>query len=392
LGMEERYRTPGRRKRDPLAEELGKFTICYALSEHACAEGGGGRPRRLTGLDVTGIKEGIFREILREGDVVEGEGILSPYSAIYQPRAYYPAYVMGEMRAALRRGEEAPTASPHYLPVSLLPALPDGWRVAFLYPAGKRSFERPDFPAHLRDVLTRDYQRMPFLLPPGMEPRWGGIGFRARLMKLSRETMRRLAGMGEDAYLAYAARGLVHFLVPEELEAVPGEVAPRGSLFAEVSFAEIAPWERACLSLEASLREAVEEAFPPCARGEREEAGCYLPRSGHHVFRFRSRLFAVVYDPVIAVMRAPALLGIYLPADLGETHGEAHSRFQRLVERLLPLLESGLQAPLPARVEVAYDNRLPWAREREALSGPLYQQLENRYTFLGPTLRWLRGC
>lgn len=391
LGMDERYRTPVGRRRDVLAEELGKFAICYALAEHASAEGGKFRPRRFSSLDVMRVKEGVLKGTLREGDEVEGEGILSPFSAVYQPRAYYPSYVMGEMRAALRRGEKAPSTSPHYLPVSLLPELPDGHRIAFLYPAEKRSFERPDFPAHVRDVLTRDFQRIPMLLPPGRDSMWGMVRFRARLMKLGAETMRRLTGMTEEAYEAYAGRGLVHFLDPVELTEAGQEVSLRGSLFAELSLAEVPSWERACQSLEASLREAVEWTFPPCARGEREEAGCYLPHTGHHVFWFRSRLFAVVYAPVIAVMRSPALLGIFLPADLSGSDQEAHSRFGGLVDRLVFLLESDLEAPVPARVELAYDNRLPWAREREALSGPRFQELEARYPFLAPTLRWLRG-
>ncbi len=369
---------------------MGKYAMLYALAEHASAEVGKSRPRRFSGLDVLRVKEGLLKETLREGDELEGEGILSPYSAVYQPRAYYPAYVMGEVRSALRRGEEVPSTSPHYLPVSVLPELPDGHRIAFLYPPEKRSFERPDFPAHVRDVLTRDFHRIPLIIPPGLDVGWGMVKFRARLMRLSRDTMRRLAGLTEEAYMAYAARGLVHFLEPAEVAAGP-KVFLRGSLFAEVCLAEIRRWERACLSLETALREAVEYSFPACERGEREEAGCYLPQTGHHVFRFRNRLFAVVYAPVIAVMRAPSLLGVFLPADLSGSDPEVHSRFEGLVNRLLSLLESYLETPVSARVELAYDNRLAWARQREVLSGPRFQELEERYPFLAPTLQWLRG-
>ncbi|MDI6873014.1 hypothetical protein [Candidatus Solincola sp.] len=388
--MEERYRTPAGRKRNLLAEEMGKFSICYALSEHASAEGNDRRGETFSGLEVQGIKEGIFREILREGDTVEAEGMLSPYAAIYQPRAYYPAYVMGEMRAALRRGEPPPQASPHYLPVSRLPELPDGRRIGFLYSPRKKDFDRPDFPAHVRDVLTRDFPRLPVLLHAGDHGNWGLVRLRARLLRLEREAMRRLAGMGEEAYTAYAARGLVHFLEPLEMERVQ-PLPMRGSLFAEISFSGGTSWERTCGALDVILRETVEEVFPPCERGERQEGTYCLPHSGHHVFRFRSRLFALVYHPAIAVFRAPGLLGLFLPANLGGGEDEPHELFQRLAEGVAEriLADSGVASG--CKVEVAYDNRLPWVREWGVLAGPDFTALSEEYPFLVPTLNWLQG-
>jgi len=389
--MEERYRTPVPRKRNLLAEEMGKFAMCYALSGHASAVGRGRAGAHYHGLEVQGIKEAILRETLREGDTVETEGMLSPYAAIYQPRAYYPAYVMGEMRAALRRGEPPPQASPHYLPVCRLPRLPDGTRVGFLYALRKRDFDRPDFPAHVRDVLTRDFPRLPVLFPGGEQGHWGRVRLRARLLRLVAEDVRRLAGIGEDAYAVYAARGLVHFLEPLEMEKV--EALPmRGSLFLEASFSGFPPWEKSCRALDAVFRETVDRVFPSCERGEREEGTCRLPHGGHHVFRFRNRLFALVYRPALAVFRAPGLLGFFLPADLGNGEEEPHGLFRRLAEELLEGVAEELGGEAGYRVEVAYDNRLPWIRERGALEGPGFRALGEEYPFLAPVLDWLRGA
>lgn len=388
--MEDGYRTPARRERDVLAQEMGKYTICFALSEHSSAEGRDRRGRDFSGLEVQGIKEAIFKESLREGDIVETEGMLSAYAAVYQPRAYYPAYVIGEMRAALRRGEPPPPASPHYLPVCRLPRLPDGSEIGFLHPSGRKDFDRPDFPAHLRDVLTRDFPRLPVLLPEGYHGGWGRVRLRAKVLRLERDTMRRLAGMGEDAYTAYANRGLVHFLEPLEMEMVE-TLTMRGSLFVEMSLPGTDSWERLCGALDVVLREAVEEVFPSCERGEREEGSCYLPHGGHHLFRFRARLFAMVYHPAIAVLRAPRSLGLFLPEDLGEGDEAAHALFRRLVEYVAERICEETGAGLVCRAEVAYDNRLSWIRRMGALRGPDFQRLESRFPFLTPTLDWLRG-
>ncbi len=391
-GMEEeRYRVPPARRRDVLAEEMGKFSLCCALSEHEEAKRKKFRGRKFARLDVGGIKEGIFRGDIQEGDEVEGEGTLSPFAAVYQTRAYYPAYVMGEVRAALRRGQPPPGTSPHYLPVSLLPPLPDGWKIAFLYPSQKEAFDRPDFPAHVRDVLTRDYQRIPFLLPPEHGERRGAVKFRARLLQLGRDSLRRFSGMGENAYDAYAARAILHFLEPLEIEEEGSEPSLRGSLFAEVSLSKDISLDEIACHLEEIVCGLVEEVFPACERGGREEGGCYLPESGHHIVRFRTRLFALVYDPVIAIYRSPRLLGIYLPGELGDGGWGVRQHCETLVARLLALLEREFALDSPVRVEMAYDNRVPWARERGALSGPDFMRLEETYPFLAHTLRWLRG-
>jgi hypothetical protein len=388
---EERYRLPRQREKRTLAEEISKYSLCFALSEHKRAVDSRGRTRSLSGLDVAGIKAGILGGSIHAGDDIEGEAMASSFTAIYRPRAYYPPYLLGEMRAALRRGESPPSASPHYLPVSSLPPLPDGSRVIFLYPGNKTVFDRPDFPAHVRDIFTRDYLRMPLLLPLLEEARQGRVRFRARLLRMDRDSARRLAGLGENSYDSYSARGFTYFLRPLELETVDDKPGLRGSLYAELSLAEEPGWDRVGDMLEPVIRGAVEEIFPPCIRGEREEPGCYLPHSGFHVTRFRRRLFALVYDPVIAVFRMPRLLGLYLPSELIRGIDEAVDLFARFILRMLSDLRDGLGLSLPPRVEVAYDNRLSWASEGESLRGPSFDTLLEEHPFLEPTLAWLRG-
>ena len=141
----------------------------------------------------------------------------------------------------------------------------------------------------------------------------------------------------------------------------------------------------------AAVRAVVEEVFPPCERGEREEPGCYLPHSGFHVTRFRRRFFALVYDPVVVVFRAPDLLGLYLPSELIGGVEELAAPFERFVRLLSSSLEEGPGHTPPVRVEMAYDSRLSWAREGGVLRGPSFESLVGDYPFLGPTIEWLRG-
>jgi hypothetical protein len=397
---EEFYRQSRYRGKRGLAEEMAKFALCFALSEHDRAEGEGRGRRALKGMDVESIKAGILGESIGPGDEVEGEAMACGFTAVYQPRAYYPSYFLGEMRAALRRGEKAPSASGHYLPVSALPPLPDGWGMTFLYPVGKEAFDRPDFPAHARDVLTRDYLRLPLLIPPGQRPSAGRIRFRARLLRLNRGSMDRMAGMGERSYDAYSARGLTFFLRPQDeedplrpLDNQKGKAGAslRGSLFAEVSIMEATGWERVIEILEGAVSAAVEEVFPQCERGERQEMECYLPHSGFHAVRFRRRLFALVFDPVIVIYRAPRLLGVYLPCDLMGDVGQSAILFQRFLWLFSAAIVDGLDLSNALAVDIAYDNRLPWAREGGALRGPEFATVEEKHPFLRPTLSWLRG-
>jgi len=169
------------------------------------------------------------------------------------------------------------------------------------------------------------------------------------------------------------------------------ELSLRGSLFAELTCEGEADWEKMIGLLEEEVRGEVEEVFPPCVRGEREEMGCYLPHSGFHVTRFRRRLFALVYNPVIVIFRAPRLLGLYLPSELARGLEEAAALFEEFVLRIASVMERGLGLASPLRVETAYDNRLPWARLRGVMHGPVFAALADEYPFLGPTLGWLRG-
>ncbi|RJP31575.1 MAG: hypothetical protein C4536_07755 [Actinobacteria bacterium] len=388
---EEEYRVPRPRERKTLAEEISKFSFCFALSEYRRALEAKGRARSFSGMDVAGIKAGILGEALRAGDEVEGEALASPYTAIYQPRAYYPSYFLGEMRAALRRGESPPSASPHYLPVNRLPPLPDGSRIVFLYQRDKSAFDRPDFPAHVRDVLTRDYMRIPLLVPPGQEAGRGLVRFRVRILQLDRDTAYGYAGLGDRSYEAYSARGLTHFLQPLEQRMANAGNSLRGSLFAELRLDGEPGWDRVTGMLEDTVRDVVEEVFPPCTRGEREEFGCYLPHSGFHVTRFKRRFFALVYDPVIVIFRAPHLVGVYLPGELSREAEEPASRFEEFALGFASAITAGLGLSSHPRVETAYDNLLPWARERGALRGPAFDLLGEEHPFLRPTLKWLRG-
>ena len=389
--QEEKYRLPRHRERRTLAEEISKFAFCFALSEHRRAVESRGKSRLFSGLDVAGIKAGILGESMRAGDEVEGEAVVCGYAAIYQPRAYYPAYFLGEMRAALRRGESPPAASPHYLPVSTLPRLPDGSHVTFLYQRDKAAFDRPDFPAHVRDILTRDYLRMPLLVPPGQDAGRGLMRFSARVLRLDRDTAYRLIGLRDNSYEAYSARGFTHFLQPLELEELDAKHSLRGSLFAEMSFAEEPAWEKVTGLLEERVQDIVQGVFPPCERGEREEMGCYLPRSGFHVTRFKRRFFALVYDPVVVIFRAPRLMGVYLPSEILQGREEAALLFEEFVLAFSSAMAEGLGHSSPPGVETAYDNLLPWARERGALRGEAFEGLLEDHPFLVPTLYWLRG-
>ncbi|MEW6552744.1 MAG: hypothetical protein AB1384_00465 [Actinomycetota bacterium] len=388
---EERYQVPRQREERRLAEEISKFSFCFALSEHRRALESRGRNKAFSGMDVAGIKAGILAESIRAGDEVEGEAVASHFTAIYQPRAFYPAYVLGEMRAALRRGESPPAASPHYLPVSVMPPLADGSSIAFLYQPDKTAFDRPDFPAHVRDVFTRDFMRLPLLLPPPSQALRGKVRFRARVLRMDHDSAYRLAGLGDKSYDAYSARGLTCFLHPIEVETLDADPPLRGSLFCELSLDAGEAWDRTVEVLEEAVRSEVEKVFPPCPRGGREEMGCYLPQSGFHVTRFRRKFYALVYDPVIVILRAPRLMGIYLPGELAGDAEETRALFEGFVMRLVSSLEGQLGLASPPGVEIAYDNLLPWARERGALRGPDFTALPERYPFLGPTLGWLRG-
>jgi hypothetical protein len=263
--------------------------------------------------------------------------------------------------------------------------------VTFLYPLNKEEFDRPDFPAHVRDILTRDFSRLPLLIPPEMEEIQGKTAFRAHLMQLSRTTLSQLAGLGERSYDAYSARGLTFFLQLLEMELMEEKSSLRGSLFAELSLPEDGDWEEVMEVMERVTCEATEAVFPECSRGERQDSGCYLPHTGFHVVQFRRRLLALVYEPVMAVFRAPRLIGLYFPRDVLRDLEQSSSLFEAFLLTFCGKLEEALGYSSHLKVEVAFDNRLPWAREKGTLQGPSFKGLEEEYPFLEPTLDWLRG-
>lgn len=374
---EELYRMPGARRRRGLADEIGKFALCFAFSRRDQAPSTG-RPHKVSGLDIAEIKSAILSQSIGAGDEIEGEGVLSRFAAVYSPRAYYPSYFLGEMRAELRAGAGIPSASAHYLPVSCLPPLPDGYCLSFLFPVDKTEFERPDFPSNIRDVMTRDYLHFPLVSLPD-ERVEGRIRFKARLRQLSRETMHDLAGVGEKPYESYSARGLTYYLEPLEVEATGREQGLRGSLFAEMAIPGNPGWHPVAGILESLICQAVEAVFPRCERGERQELTCYLPQSGHQVVRFRRRLFGLVYDPVVVLFRAPNLLGLYLPCDLRVEIDSSARLFEDFVAEVAGRLETELQLDWPLTVEIAYDNRAPWARARGALESRSFRMVSEDY-------------
>lgn len=386
-----RNNRPKRRNSRGFSEEMSKFSLCFALSEHQEAEGKRAGRSPISGKDIASLKAGILNERIRAGQEVEGRAVACPFTAVYQPRPYYPSYLLGEIRASLRKGVSPPSTSPHYLPVSILPPLTDGWRLTFLYPLDKRDFDRPDFPAHVRDVLTRDYTRLPLLIPPQMKEIQGMIGYRARLMQLSRISLKRMAGLGERSYDAYSTRGLTFFIQPLEMELLGDEPSLRGSLFAEMCLPQDGDWEKVMEVMEGVTCAAVEAVFPECTRGERQDSGCYLPHTGFHVVAFRRRLLALVYEPVMVVFRAPRLIGLYFPRDVLGDLEESSSLFEAFMIAFCDGLEKALDCSSPLKVEMAFDNRLPWARERGALTGPSFKSLADDYPFLKPVLDWLRG-
>ena len=388
-GLEEEiYRVPKVRDRRGLADEVFKFALCFALSDHDRALGARAGRRTHSDMDARHIKAGILGERVRAGDEIEGYGIIANFAAIYSPLAYYPSYFLGEIKAELREGAGAPPASPNYLPVSELPPFADGSRISFLFPPEKTAYTRSDLPGNIRDVLTRDYANIP--LVRGSEQRLAGrVRFRARLRKLSSESMVQLAGVGERSYESFAARGLTHFLEPLEVVATGKPSGLRGSLFAEMRVPGNTDWDSVVPILEESIYRAVEAVFPSCERGECVEIPCYLPETGHQVVRFRRRLFGLVYDPVFALFRSPDLLGLYLPCDLFEGMEATASLFERFVEDVAKAVEKDLELGMPLKVEIAYDNRLSWARMREAMRGESFRKVGQMYPVLEPTLEWL---
>ncbi len=371
-----------------LKKEMGKFCLLFALSRHRELADRFRPGKEWRNVDVESLKRGILREEVSPGDRVEGRGVISPYAAVYHPRPFYPQYVLGEIRAAMQRGEGSPEVSPHFLPASRLPALPGGWRIAFLYPVDTEALVRPAVPADVREVLVRHYPVLPVLVPPELGSPWGRASFRARVFRLEHEQLRESLGMGEEAYRAYSRRGVIHFLVLEELSAVE-EADLRGSLFLELSVPRDALEGLSGEGFRDLFCSAVEECLGE-ERQVREPSCGYLPLTGYQELRFRSRMTGVVDSPFYGVFRAPASVGLYIPCELVRREWEGDG----LLGELLRAMErrSGLADSRGGwKVEFCFDNTLPHWRGRGALEGPLFDRLENEWPEARTLLSWLRG-
>lgn len=377
-----------KRELERLRRELGKFQLLFALSHHREIASGQRSKRAWKGMDVEALKAGILREEISPGDRVEGRGILSPYAAIYQPRAFYPKYVLGEIKAAMQRGEGEPAVSPHFLPASRLPRLPDGWNIAFLYLDGEGALTRPALPADLREVLVRHYPVLLALLPPGSADVFGRVSFKGQIYRIDHEYLERPLGMREEAYRVYSNRGIVFFLSMEEVELL-GKAGLRGSLFLELSLPPEAGEALSGDGFRDLFCSAVEECLGESER-EREPSCGYLPLTGYQELRFRSRLTGVVDSPFYAVFRAPTSLGLYFPCELTGQVGEGETLLSALLEAMEEKA-SGTVSPTRWSIDLCSDSSSPLRRERGVLRGPLFRRLEAEWPEVGPLISWLRG-
>jgi hypothetical protein len=386
-GVEERSAVEGKELRW-LGREIAKFSLCFAVyRQHERELESGGGVCGAVKLTLAGLKDLLREEAPAAGIVVEMEGVLSPFSAVYTPRAFYPPYIQGEIRRAMQGCGDFPRVPLHFRPVNRLPASEEIGRLVFLYPPGRRDFERPDFPVDTRDVLTRDFLRFPLLLPPGWDPEPGRVRLRAKVVQVEREILEKCLPMGEKTYLAYLRRGLVHYLFPLDMERTAEPPPATGTLFAELS---LEGGKRPGAWLEEVLCPAVEAVFPGRDRGEKKEEGWCLPGAGFHVAGFRGRFASLVYEPAYFLFRAPSSLGVYLPWDLHRDLAEGESRLRSLVEEVIAGLGGEGKAAEP-RLRFTFDNTLTWARERGALGGDEFRALIRFHPPLAPVVSWLRG-
>ncbi len=367
--------------------ELAKYGYHWALAMGARA-----RPRAVPRGGVARVEapaevKAAYRHgALHPGDLVEGSGILSPFAAIYRPRAYYPEYLLGQMTLEAAELNPETSVSPRIRPVVRLPQIEGGASIAFLYPAGKQALERQSFPGDLREALTRDYDQVPIVLPPGLEAWTGPCEWHARLQRLNDADALKLGGVAGPLYGTMEERGLTLFLSVEDedcgLDTVPAAATEpvAGSLYLEARITG----ERA----DEHLREALVNELPVTVkkvfgrRGEGEDT------------RVMSRLLALIRPPIIAVQRAPHLLSLFMPCDLaGDLEGCAHN-FEVFVEALLTGLARIIEGhghSLDAEIDFAYDARRPFFAERRAMRTDLLDEVVHRRPHLVPVRDWLTG-
>jgi hypothetical protein len=319
---------------------------------------------------------------------------------------------LGDLRASVAQADEtgledearAPDGTswlPHVLPVVRLPGLPGGWDINFLYPSPAGLFQRYEHPHRLMDVLTRDYLRTPILLPSSGSHPTGWVRYRARLLELRQGQLEQFTHLDRRESEAYAARGLNLFLAAsgegqgvEPLEpAPPTPPAPCGSLFVETRIRPL-PHSRVESVLEEALASMAEELFPGTDRGRKRDGLDIDHATGHHFLRFRRRLFALIYRPIIAVYRSPHFLSLYLPAALEPA---LLREKEELFERAFAFLEESMidhgaavEGGLP--VDFTHNPCLPAWRAREVLRNGLIDRVVEERPHLARTVLWLRGA
>ncbi len=365
--------------------ELAKYGYHWAL-----AMGGRARPRSLPRggvrrVDAPAEVRALYRRgELHPGDLVEGYGMLSPFSSLYKPRAYYPEYLLSQMPAV---GDEL-AVSPRIRPALRFPRLGDGRGIAFLYPRGKRVLERRSFPGDLREALTRDYDQVPVVASGDGDPWTGLCRWRARLERLSDADARKLGGVAGPLYGTMEERGLTLFLSAEgaecRVEPLPaGSHEPLfGSLFLEARITGERADEHLRGALTDELRGAVEKVFGFAGPAAVEET------------QVMSRLLAIIRPPVIAVQRAPHLLSLFLPCDLaGDLEGCART-FEFFAEALIAALRRNTEGHghvLDAEIDFAYDCRREFFRKRRAMRTGLLDEVVRRRPHLASVRDWLTG-
>ncbi len=367
--------------------ELAKYGYHWAL-----ASGGRARPRAVPRSGVLRVeapgevKMAYRRGELKPGDLVEGSGVLSPFASIYRPRAYYPEYLLGQMKLAPFKETGRVPVSPRIRAAMRLPALERGTGIAFLYPDGKAALERQAFPGDLREALTRDYEQVPLVLPAG-RPVWTGPStWRARLQRLTDADALKLGGVAGPLYGTLAERGLTLFLSAEDeecyLEPVhAGTHEPlAGSLFLEARITGERVDEHLRSALAEELPEAVESSFG--SRGEEQ------------VTRVMSRLLALVQPPVIAIQRAPHLLSLFMPCDLAGDPEHCAGDFENFAEALFRGLQRNIEEHghvLDVEIDFAYDCRRPYFSERRVMRTDLLDEVLRHRPHLVPVRDWLTG-
>ena len=367
--------------------ELGKYGYHWALASRGPARV---RARPRSGVQRVAVpaevKASYRRGDLKPGDLVEGTALLSPFVSIYKPRAYYPEYLLGQMKLEPARPGEGIPASPRIRPAVKLPPLPEGTGLAFLYPPGKGALERLAFPGDLREALTRDYEQVPLVLPPESEAWTGPCEFRARLQRLSASDALKLGGVAGPLYGTLEERGLTLFLSAQdngcsvERLSTEGHAPFAGSLYLEARVTG----ERA----DAHLRDALAEELP--AAVEKHFGGVEAAQRT----QVMSRLLALVQPPVIVIQRAPHLLSLFMPCDLADDLPGCASDFEGFAKALFAGLRRNIEGhghDLDVVIDFAYDCRRPFFAERRAMRTDLVDEVLRRRPYLVPVRDWLTG-